>query len=85
MTHPATRRVHSMPAQRRRAEALVRAWNDAHPGEIHRCVYRRDNGKAFETRTRSSACVLSGHTAVIWLDGISGCVDLERVLYLEGA
>lgn len=31
------------------------------------------------TRTTSPAQVLSGHTAVVWLDGISGCYLLDRV------
>jgi hypothetical protein len=42
-------------------------------------VYRRDDGSDFTTTTRSAASVLSGHTAVIWLAGISGCVALHRV------
>ncbi|WP_374650281.1 hypothetical protein [Rhizorhabdus sp.] len=38
------------------------------------------------TRTRSKAEVLSGHSAVIWLDGISGCYLLDRVTpIVEGA
>jgi hypothetical protein len=31
------------------------------------------------TKTTSPAQVLSGHTPVIWLDGISGCYLLDRV------
>ena len=31
------------------------------------------------TTTKSAAEVLSGHSAVIWLDGISGCYLLYRV------
>ena len=38
-----------------------------------------DGGEIRETITVSEAQVLSGHTAVIWLDGVSGCYDLERV------
>ncbi|MDO8039451.1 hypothetical protein [Janthinobacterium sp. SUN137] len=38
-----------------------------------------DGGDIRETITTSEAQVLSGHTAVIWLDGIRGCYDLERV------
>lgn len=40
---------------------------------------RRDCGQLQETATRSAAEVLSGHTAVIWLVGISGCYLLDRV------
>jgi hypothetical protein len=38
-----------------------------------------DGGEVRETITASEAQVLSGHSAVIWLKGISGCYLLERV------
>jgi hypothetical protein len=41
-----------------------------------------DGGEVRETITVSEAQVLCGHTAVIWLDGISGCYALERVTAL---
>ena len=44
-----------------------------------------DSGEVRETVTTSEAQVLSGHTAVIWLDGIRGCYDLERVTALKAA
>ena len=44
-----------------------------------------DGGEVRETITVSEAQVLSGHTAVIWLNGISGCYDLERVTRLRPA
>jgi len=40
---------------------------------------KRDDGSLFETTTRSEAQVLSGHTPVIWVEGIVGCYLLERV------
>lgn len=40
---------------------------------------RRDNGECILTVTRSPAEVLSGHSAVIWIDGISGCYLLDRI------
>jgi hypothetical protein len=40
---------------------------------------RKDDGSGMNTTTRSEAQVLSGHSAVIWLDGISGCYLLDRV------
>ncbi len=47
---------------------------------------RKDAGDGLITRTRSKAEVLSGHSAVIWLDGISGCYLLDRVTpIVEGA
>lgn len=44
---------------------------------------RMDRGELVDTVTRSSAEVLSGHSAVIWLDGISGCYLLDRVTARE--
>lgn len=40
---------------------------------------RKDSGDGFATVTRSRAEVLSGHSAVIWLEGVSGCYQLDRV------
>jgi hypothetical protein len=62
----------------RKAEKLVEAWNREHVVGAPVTV-RRDDGTELQTRTRSAAQVLSGHTAVIWVDGIAGCYDLQRV------
>lgn len=40
---------------------------------------KMDGGELRETVTVSPAEVLSGHSAVIWLQGISGCYLLDRV------
>lgn len=40
---------------------------------------RRDDGSGVITRTTSEASILSGHSAVIYLRGISGCYLLNRV------
>ena len=42
-------------------------------------TYCKDNGDLLHTRTRQPADVLGGHTAVIWVDGMAGCVLLDRV------
>lgn len=47
--------------------------------------YRRDDGSFEETTTRSAPWVLSGRTAVIWLEGRAACVSLERVEVVRGA
>lgn len=60
-----------------RLQAICDAWNEANPVGT-RVVCLRDSGPVF-TETRSKTEVLSGHTPVIWLSGISGCYDLERV------
>jgi len=33
----------------------------------------------FRTKTRSTAQILSGHSAVIWLENVSGCYLLDHV------
>lgn len=56
----------------------VEKWNAKYPvGSV--VIVRMDGGELRETKTRSAAEVLSGHSAVIWLDGISGCYLLDRV------
>lgn len=53
-------------------------WNARYPvGQKVKVV--KDLGDIFETTTRSEAQVLSGHTAVIWVVGITGCYQLDRV------
>lgn len=42
-------------------------------------TYRTDLGADIETTTRTAAELLGGHTAVVWLDTIAGCVALGRV------
>lgn len=54
------------------------AWNAKHEVGCT-VVLTKDNGEQFETRTRSAAEVLSGHSAVIWLEGVTGCYLLDRV------
>lgn len=44
-------------------------------------IYHSVIGKpaGIETRTRSAAYVLSGHTAVVFVENVSGCVALDAV------
>ena len=39
-----------------------------------------DAGERITTKIKYPAKVLSGHTPVVWLDGISGCYLLDRVV-----
>jgi hypothetical protein len=57
----------------------VKTWNDAVAvgGKV---TYRNDLGQEILTRTRSRAQVLSNHTAVVWVEGRTGCVALDRVM-----
>jgi hypothetical protein len=58
-------------------EALVLKWRDVPMGT--EVVLTKDFGGEFRTRTGSPPKMLGGHTAVIWLEGVSGCYSLERV------
>lgn len=44
-----------------------------------RVIVRLDSGEGKDTITRGPAYVLSGHSAVIALQGVSGCYLLDRV------
>jgi len=59
-------------------ELQCEQWNRTHPVGS-RVDVRLDSGEVRETVTRSAAEVLSGHSAVIWLKGITGCYLLDRV------
>lgn len=67
---------HKSPSEH---EADVACWNAAH--NVGRDVtVLMDSGEKKTTKTRSEAWLMGGHTAVIMLEGISGCYALERVL-----
>jgi hypothetical protein len=58
-------------------------FNNAYPvGQFVQVC--KDNGLTIKTRTRSEAQVLSGRTAVIWVEGIAGCYLLDRVRPIQG-
>lgn len=46
--------------------------------------YRKDDHSVVEAKLRTRASVLGGHTAVVWLDGVRGCVALDRVSIIAG-
>lgn len=58
--------------------AEVNAWNTKYPVGT-KVQVRLDSGETKETVTRSRAEVLSGHSAVICLEGVIGCYLLSRV------
>lgn len=62
----------------RHLQAIVDKFNADFPvgTEID---YTDDLGIATGYKTRSEAQVLGGHSAVIWLEGKSGCVSLSRI------
>jgi hypothetical protein len=65
--------------ENRAAAHLVKQWNAAVPVGSPVTV-RKDSDEIVETRTRSEAWVLSGHSPVVLLDGIRGCYLLTRCL-----
>lgn len=75
-----------MPARQRSRsdlERICKGWNATHPvGKWVRV--RRDDGSELITKTRSEAYVLSGHTAVIFVEQITGCYLLDRVTPIDG-
>jgi hypothetical protein len=54
------------------------AFNRVYPPG-HKVNVRLDSGEIRETKTKTRAEVLQGHSAVIWLEGITGCYLLDRV------
>jgi len=46
-------------------------------------LYTDDFGNKIETKTRSKAWVLGGHTPVIQIEGRAGCFLLNRIQAIE--
>jgi hypothetical protein len=53
-------------------------FNEKHPVGSPVTVIK-DLGEKVETTVKHPAEILSGHTAVVWLNDISGCYLLDRV------
>ena len=71
-------------SRQKQNEKAVADWNRQHqPGIQVRVTL--DDGRTIETKTRSKAVNLGGHSAVIMLDGISGCYLLSRCQPVEMA
>ncbi|MBZ5761541.1 hypothetical protein LAV84_18505 [Rhizobium sp. VS19-DR104.2] len=66
------------PSSRQNPQIAVDEFNARYPVGVSVSV-KLDNGETKETKTRDKAGVLGGHSAVIWLDGITGCYLLDRV------
>jgi len=57
----------------------VDAFNKRNPVGTSVTVVK-DLGEQIETKVKWPAEVLSGHTPVVWVEGISGCYLLDRVM-----
>jgi hypothetical protein len=71
-----------------RQRELANFWSTVPIGTV--VSVRKDDGSEVETKTRSAGWLLGedgngkgGHTAVIMLEGISGCYALERVALVQ--
>jgi len=73
--------VYSMTtkAALKKMQAACDAFNAENPIGAKVTVQLDNKDEPFETVTRSKAEVLSGHSAVIWLEGVTGCYLLDRV------
>lgn len=60
-------------------QALCDAFNAKHPVGTRVMLKKDFVPEPVETKTRSEAQVLSGHSAVIWLEGVVGCYALDCV------
>ena len=59
-------------------EKLVADWNRANAVGAN-VIVTKDDGTEFPTITKTQAQLMGGHSAVIWLEGISGAYSLDRV------
>jgi hypothetical protein len=61
-------------------EAAVKKWNERFPvGTPVRYWTGARVGHGQKGKTRTLAEGLNGHTAVLWLEGVSGCVALSHI------
>lgn len=68
------------PAQ---LEFQCEAWNKQHRiGTLIAYEDIRGGGESHRGKSTTEAQVLGGHSAVIWLEGKSGCVNLDHCMAL---
>ena len=63
-------------------ERMVVEWNRAHKQVGAKVRVLKDDGSTMETIATTEAFLLGGHTACIFLHGISGAYSLARVTAL---
>jgi hypothetical protein len=56
---------------------MVQDWETVPVGS--EVIVTKDDGSEVRTKTRSGPELMGGHSAVIWLEGVSGCYHLKRV------
>lgn len=78
-----------MPVPKRKTPAQLQkacdAWNAKHPvGTLVSYEEIKGEGETHRGASATEAQVMSGHSAVIWLEGKRGCVCLEHCAAVEG-
>lgn len=58
-------------------QGKVAAWNSVHAVGTEVSVLL-DDGQKLRTKTTAPASLLGGHTAVCWLENVSGAYRLDR-------
>ncbi len=72
----------TLKSKRLKLEKMQReceAWNRKYPIGTDVLLNKDFVDELVPTKTRSKASILSGHSVVIWLDGVSGCYLLSHV------
>jgi hypothetical protein len=71
------------PPSAKKLQEQVDRFNSRYPvGQ--KVAVKKDDGSGIETVTRGPAFILGGHSAVISMEGISGCSLLDRVTPIVG-
>ena len=66
-------------AKLKKLQAICDKFNVLHPVGTDVFLQKDGHVEPFPTKTRSTAQVMCGHSAVIWLENVSGCYLLDRV------
>lgn len=66
-------------AKQKRLQAVCDKFNAENPVGTNVLLQKDGQAEPFPTKTRSMAQVMCGHSAVIWLENVSGCYLLDRV------
>ena len=64
-------------------QAICDKFNASYPVGTEVLLKKDGHDELLPTKTRSTAQVMSGHSAVIWLENVSGCYLLDRVTPAE--
>lgn len=72
--------INQQQARERASLTAAATWNDVYRvGTVVRYWTGARQGEGKLSTTRTEAVVLSGHTAVVWVEGHSACVALTHV------